>query len=72
MTTARNKRAKIAAYNRIKNTPPKETNSIYESITGKTNPEWADRTYNPQTYQQRKTTGAYPKRAPFKVRRRSK
>ena len=61
MTTARNKRAKIAAYNRRKNTPPKETKSIYESITGKTNPEWADRTYNPQTYKRRKEAGAYTK-----------
>lgn len=49
---------------RGKNPLLKESKSIYESLSGKKNPKWADKMYNPRTYQKREESGEFltPKR----------
>lgn len=51
---------------------PKESPSIFERITGKTNPALADKIYNPDTYARRKANNEYTKPKTFKRRLRTK
>ena len=44
---------------RGKNPLLKESKSIYESLSGKKNPKWADKMYNPRTYQKREESGEF-------------